>query len=163
MPGLRFQLSKKMIMGKIILLFCFLIGNILIAQSDDNLKSNQPNIIIIFMDDLGYTDLSVTGHPTIQTPNIDKMASHGQLWTSFYSASSVCSPSRGSLLTGRYPIRIGLAGDKHRVFFPESIGGLPPEEITIAEILKENGYQTDMIGKWHLGHLRGIPSHKSRI
>jgi arylsulfatase A-like enzyme len=115
-----------------------------------------PNIVIIFMDDMGYGDLSCFGHPTIQTPNIDKIAHEGQKWTNFYTACSVCSPSRGALLTGRYPIRIGLGPVKHRVFFPESTGGLPSGEITIAEMLKEKGYQTGIIGKWHLGHL---PEH----
>lgn len=116
----------------------------------------QPNVVIIYMDDLGYGDLSIMGHPTIHTPNIDRLAEEGQLWTSFYTASSVCSPSRGALLTGRYPVRIGLAGPRHRVFFPNSKGGLPQEEITIAEMLKTKGYQTGIIGKWHLGHL---PEH----
>lgn len=111
-----------------------------------------PNVVIIFMDDMGYGDLGATGHPTIRTPNIDRLASEGQLWTSFYVASSVCSPSRGALLTGRYPIRIGLAGPRSRVFFPESKGGLPTSEITIAEMLKTEGYATGIIGKWHLGH-----------
>ena len=113
----------------------------------------KPNVIIIFMDDLGYGDLSSYGHPTIKTPHIDKLAREGQKWTNFYTASSVCSPSRGALLTGRYPVRIGLGGDEKRVFFPESIGGLPDDEVTIAEVLKLNGYKTGMIGKWHLGHL----------
>ncbi len=117
-------------------------------------NENPPNVIIIFMDDMGYGDLSSFGHPTIQTPHIDRLANEGQKWTNFYVASSVCSPSRGSLLTGRYPIRIGLAGEKHRVFFPESLGGLPTSEITIAEMLKELGYKTGIIGKWHLGHLQ---------
>jgi len=123
------------------------------TTSNNNTTERPPNIIIIFMDDLGYGDLSSFGHPTIQTPNIDRLAKEGQIWTSFYSASSVCSPSRGALLTGRYPIRIGLGGEQHRVFFPESIGGLPSSEITIAEMLKEKGYHTAIIGKWHLGHL----------
>jgi arylsulfatase A-like enzyme len=111
-----------------------------------------PNVVIIFMDDMGYGDLSCFGHPTIQTPNIDRIAREGQKWTNFYTACSVCSPSRGALLTGRYPIRIGLGPVKYRVFFPESTGGLPSGEITIAEMLKEKGYQTGIIGKWHLGH-----------
>ena len=112
----------------------------------------RPNIIVIFMDDLGYGDLSSYGHPTIHTPNLDNMARVGQQWMSFYTASSVCSPSRGALLTGRYPIRLGLGGKHNRVFFPDSYGGLPLKEITIAEMLKANGYQTAIVGKWHLGH-----------
>ena len=119
----------------------------LFAGISSRITEPPPNIIIIYMDDLGYADLSIMGHPTINTPNIDKLANEGQLWTNFYTASSVCSPSRGALLTGRYPIRIGLAGEKQRVFFPESKGGLPESEVTIAEMLKENGYETGMVGK----------------
>ncbi|MGI9532247.1 sulfatase family protein [Lutimonas sp.] len=136
----------------ILFLFLYTTASIC-AQTKNQKKSDPPNVIIIFMDDLGYGDISLNGHPTIQTPNIDKMAREGQIWTSFYAASSVCSPSRGALLTGRYPVRIGLGGEKQRVFFPESKGGLPEGETTIAEMLKENGYKTGMVGKWHLGHL----------
>ena len=80
------------------------------------------------------------------------MAYEGQKWTQFYSASSVCSPSRAALLTGRLPIRNGMIGSKTRVFFPDSQYGIPDSEITIAEKLKENGYKNAIIGKWHLGH-----------
>ena len=136
-------------------LSCFLLITSCDLQSSSQKPSstNPPNIVIIYMDDMGYGDLSSFGHPSIQTPNIDRLAQEGQKWTNFYTASSVCSPSRGALLTGRYPIRIGLAGNKERVFFPKSIGGLPSREITIAEMLKEQGYKTGIIGKWHLGHL----------
>ena len=124
-------------------------------DQDNTTRTDKPNVIIIFMDDMGYGDISSFGHPTIQTPNIDRLATEGQKWTNFYTASSVCTPSRGALLTGRYPIRIGL-GPLHsskRVFFPNSTGGLPSSEITIAEMLKEKDYATGIIGKWHLGHL----------
>jgi len=118
------------------------------------IKTNrQPNIIIIFCDDLGYGDLGTYGHPTIRTPNIDRMAAEGQKWTNFYSASSVCTPSRAALMTGRLPIRSGMCDQKRRVLFPDSAGGLPESEITIAEVLKQKGYSTACIGKWHLGHL----------
>lgn len=125
-------------------------------STDKNESANQsPNVIVIFMDDMGFGDLSSFGHPTIETPNIDRLAREGQKWTNFYTACSVCSPSRGALLTGRYPIRIGLGPtqDRNRVFFPDSGGGLPAKEITIAEMLKAEGYATGMVGKWHLGHL----------
>ena len=112
-----------------------------------------PNFVIIFCDDLGYGDLGVYGHPTIRTPNIDKMAAEGQKWTNFYVAASVCTPSRAGLLTGRLPIRSGMCSDKRRVLFPDSAGGLPESEVTIAEALKPGGYATACIGKWHLGHL----------
>lgn len=113
---------------------------------------NPPNIIVIFCDDLGYGDLGVFGHPTIRTPNLDRMAAQGKKWTNFYSACSVCTPSRAALLTGRLPIRSGMCSDKNRVLFPDSTGGIPESEITLAEALKTVGYSTMCIGKWHLGH-----------
>lgn len=115
-------------------------------------EAPRPNIILIFCDDLGCGDLAVFGHPTIRTPNLDRMASEGQKWTQFYSAASVCTPSRAGLLTGRLPIRSGLAG-RPRVLFEWSAGGMPEKEITLAEGLKEAGYATACVGKWHLGHL----------
>jgi len=142
--------------------FLGLIALILIAcntkSATTKTTDRPPNIIVIFMDDMGFGDMSNAGHPTIETPNIDRLAREGQKWTNFYTACSVCSPSRGALLTGRYPIRIGLGPTKggKRVFFPNSTGGLPTEEITIAEMLKEKGYATGIVGKWHLGHL---PQH----
>jgi arylsulfatase A-like enzyme len=109
-----------------------------------------PNIILIFADDLGYGDLACFGHPTIATPHLDRMAKEGQKWTNFYAAAPVCSPSRASLLTGRYPSQTGTSGS---VFFEWSANGLGPEEVTIAEMLKDADYVTGMVGKWHLGHL----------
>lgn len=111
-----------------------------------------PNVIIIFADDLGYGDLGSYGHPTIRTPNLDRMAAEGMRFTQFYAAASVCTPSRAGLLTGRYPIRSGMCSDSRRVLFPDSQGGLPASEITIAELLRSAGYATACVGKWHLGH-----------
>jgi arylsulfatase A len=116
-------------------------------------QTRPPNFVVIFCDDLGYGDLGAFGHPTIRTPNLDRLAAEGQRWTTFYSAAPVCTPSRAALLTGRLPIRSGMASDKRDVLFPDSGGGLPESEITIAEILKNRGYATAAIGKWHLGHL----------
>lgn len=118
-----------------------------------NPPESPPNLVIIFADDLGYGDLGVYGHPTIHTPHLDRMAAEGMKFTQFYAAASVCTPSRAGLLTGRLPVRSGMASDTRRVLFPDSKLGLPAEEITIAEALKESGYATAAIGKWHLGHL----------
>ncbi|WP_236974612.1 sulfatase family protein [Membranihabitans maritimus] len=116
-------------------------------------QNDKPNIIVIFCDDLGYGDLGTFGHPTIQTPHLDRMAEEGQKWTNFYVGASVCTPSRAALLTGRLPIRSGMCSDKRRVLFPDSKGGLPQSEITAASQLKKADYYTACIGKWHLGHL----------
>ena len=118
-----------------------------------SLDGRSPNFVVIFCDDFGYGDLGCFGNPTIKTPNLDRMASQGQKWTQFYVADPVCTPSRAALLTGRYPIRNGMTSGERVVLFPDSAGGLPASEITIAEVLKEKDYATAAIGKWHLGHL----------
>ena len=114
----------------------------------------SPNIIVIFADDLGYGDLGCFGNPTIHTPHLDRMAAEGMKLTQFYSAAPVCTPSRAALMTGRLPARSGMCSNKRRVLFPNSKGGIPACEITLAEALKTKGYATARIGKWHLGHLK---------
>ena len=109
--------------------------------------ADRPNFVVIFADDLGYGDLGVYGSETIRTPNLDRMAAEGMRFTDFYAAAPFCSPSRASLLTGRYPVRAGVP----YVLFPTELTGLPRAEITIAEILSDEGYATAAIGKWHLG------------
>jgi arylsulfatase A-like enzyme len=108
-------------------------------------------VILIFADDLGYGDLGCYGAEKIRTPHLDRMAGEGVRFTDFYVAAEVCTPSRAALLTGRYPLRSGMCGNVERVLFPNSKGGLPPSEITIAEALRGGGYATMHIGKWHLG------------
>lgn len=110
----------------------------------------KPNFIIIFVDDQGYQDLGCYGSSTIKTPRIDRMAAEGVRFTDFYVAAPICSPSRAALLTGCYPSRVGLGNWVQR---PDSRIGLHPDEITLAELLRQQGYATACIGKWHLGFL----------
>ncbi len=136
--------------SRTLLLFLFL-GSALAGNG--RAQDRPPNIVIIFADDMGYGDVGAYGHPTIRTPNVDRMAREGMKFTQFYTAASVCTPSRAALLTGRLPIRSGMTSDRRRVLFPDSRLGLPESEITIAELLRQQGYATAAIGKWHLGHL----------
>lgn len=123
------------------------------ALAAEAAEPKRPNFIVLFADDLGYGDLGCYGHPTIRTPALDRMAAEGMRFTQFYSAACVCTPSRAALMTGRLPIRNGMTSDRKRVLFPNSSGGLPADEVTLAEALKGQGYATGCIGKWHLGHL----------
>ena len=123
----------------------------LACSENKNLKKissvENPNIIIIFMDDLGYGDIMPFGSIDYQTPHINKLAREGILFTNFYSVQAVCSASRAALLTGCYSNRIGISG----ALMPYSKIGLHEKETTIAELLKEKGYRTSIFGKWHLG------------
>ena len=112
----------------------------------------KPNIVLINCDDLGYGDLGCYGSPVNQTPALDRMAAEGMRFTDFYMASPVCSPSRGAMLTGCYPPRVGFgAFDGRWVLFPGQGLGLNPDEITVASLLKDQGYATQIVGKWHCG------------
>jgi arylsulfatase A-like enzyme len=134
------------------LLFGLLLGGQTHAQPSSGTAdptSQKPNFVIFFIDDLGYGDLRSFGSKTIRTPHLDRLAAEGRKFTSFLSASSVCTPSRAALLTGSYPKRLGMATG---VLFPTSSTGLNPAEHTIADHLKQQGYATACFGKWHLGH-----------
>jgi len=132
---------------------CLLIFLLLLAFSFACTNNSKPNFILIFADDLGYGDLACYGSEKNRTPALDQMASEGLRLTSFYVTSGVCTPSRSSLMTGCYPIRVGMDENYNGywVLFPVDHKGLHPSEITVAEILKEQGYATACIGKWHLG------------
>ena len=125
-------------------LCCIIIGLCSVKRS----FSKPPNFIVIFTDDQGFEDLGCFGSPKIKTPHLDQLAADGRKFTSFYSANSVCSPSRASLMTGCYPVRVSIPG----VLFPRHDIGLNPDEITIADLLKTKSYATACIGKWHIGH-----------
>jgi arylsulfatase A-like enzyme len=114
---------------------------------------NKPNFIIIFCDDLGYGDIGCFGSKKNRTPNIDRMADEGMRFTSFYATACCCTPSRASLMTGCYPRRVNMhvSDTGFAVLLAVSRKGLNPDEITIAELLKPQGYATACIGKWHLG------------
>ncbi len=106
-----------------------------------------PNLVLIVADDLGWGDLGTQGARWIRTPNLDALATRGVRFTQAYSAAPVCSPSRAALLTGRYPIRTGIT----RVLKPHSLTGIGSQELTLAELLRQAGYATAIVGKWHLG------------
>lgn len=137
--------------------YLFFLSIAVLASSCTTSSPAPPNVIIIFTDDQGYGDLSSYGSKTIKTPHIDALGAGGAILTDFMNASSICSPSRAALLTGSYPTRAGVV----KVLWPEGVGGfggsntapvgLHPNEVTIAEVLKDEGYATAMFGKWHLG------------
>ena len=148
-------------MHKKLIIVLFLIMGFLISSGFHLFGRKQrvdplPNIILIYLDDMGYGDLSLTGAMGYQTPHIDKMASEGVFFTHFYSPQAVCTASRAGLLTGTYPNRLGLAGALSHA----SKVGIADQEETIAEVLKKKGYATAIYGKWHLGFQpQFLPTH----
>jgi arylsulfatase A-like enzyme len=131
---------------------CLILGTHALAQQEPGngpTPGEKPNFVLIFTDDQGYGDLGCFGSKTIRTPHLDRLAAEGRKFTSFVSASSVCTPSRAALLTGSYPKRLSMAKG---VLYPTSTTGFNPDEHTIADHLKQQGYATACFGKWHLGH-----------
>lgn len=134
---------KKQTIAALFFLFCLSSW-----QYQEDVRADQPNVVIIFTDDQGYGDLGSYGATDFTTPHLDKMASNGMRFTHFYAAQAVCSASRAGLLTGCYPNRIGISGALN----PWATHGLAEGELTMAEMLKSVGYATGIFGKWHLGH-----------
>jgi arylsulfatase len=138
-----------------VLSFSLLILTMLVLSCQD-VSDRLPNIVIIFIDDQGYSDLGCYGAEGYETPNIDRMAEEGLRFTGFYVSEAVCSASRASLLTGCYAQRVNIRGALNPVAFT----GLHPEETTIASMLRPLGYKTAIYGKWHLGHrLEFLPAN----
>jgi arylsulfatase A-like enzyme len=144
-------------MRSILLLACSLL--LLTTGTFAGNKNTNPNVILILIDDLGWKDLGCMGSTYYETPNIDALAKKGVLFTNAYAANPVCSPTRASILTGKYPSRIGITnhsgspgpvGENYHLTPPELVGNMPLEDHTLAEELKETGYVTAHIGKWHL-------------
>ena len=142
---------KKILYSSLIIFFLTLIvvGSSFIIKTDffAERKKDTPNIVLIFMDDLGYGDLSSYGATDYRTPNLDRMAAEGVRFTHFLAAQAVCSASRSALLTGCYPNRVGFSS----ALFPASKVGINADEMTLAELLKQKNYATAIFGKWHLG------------
>ncbi|MEO2019141.1 MAG: sulfatase-like hydrolase/transferase, partial [Fuerstiella sp.] len=107
-----------------------------------------PNVVIIFIDDMGYADIGPFGAQGYETPHLDRMAKEGRIFTDFYVTQAVCSASRAGLLTGCYNVRVGIGG----ALGPSATIGINKDEVTIAEICKQKNYATACYGKWHLGH-----------
>jgi len=137
--------NRYTVMGVFIVLLLALFSGF---SADQKEKEKLPNVVLIFMDDMGYGDLASYGAINYETPNLDKLAMEGMRFTNFYAAQAVCSASRAGLLTGCYPNRIGISG----ALMPWAKIGLSDKEMTIAELLKQKGYATGMAGKWHLGY-----------
>ncbi len=147
----------------IILLFiCFLS-----CKKEKREKEKKPNVVFLLVDDLGWKDLSCYGSSFYESPNIDRLATMGVKFTNAYTPNPVSSPTRAAIMTGKYPSRVGITdwipGDdpkNRKLRGPEDIHELPLEEVTVAEILKEEGYSTFFAGKWHLGDNEFLPTNQ---
>ncbi len=130
-------------------------------------RRNRPNFVFILIDDMGWRDAGCYGSIFYETPNIDRLASEGMLFTDAYAASPVCSPTRASILTGKHPARVGITDwipgmdpKNKKLIGPQDLDHLPLEEVTIAEVLKDAGYATGFFGKWHLGDRGYFPENQ---
>ncbi len=147
-------MTKNTVLITYTLFTIFLLTNTFSVFASKSGKSNKPNVIVILTDDQGSIDVNCYGAKDLHTPNMDRIAAEGTRFTQFYSAASVCSPSRAAMLTGKTNLRAGLRGNVPVPWYADRMKkyGMPTEQVTMAEMLKENGYFTALIGKWHLGH-----------
>lgn len=151
-------MNKKNIIASVLMVGTLCISAVAAGQ-------RKPNIVFVLIDDLGWSDVGVYGSPFYETPNIDRLAADGMRFTDAYATCHVCSPSRASIMTGKYPARLGLTDwlqgrgnrDFQRLQAVEIKQALPLEETTIAEALRDHGYRTGMFGKWHLGEAEAGP------
>lgn len=156
-------------MKRVLPLLAIMAAVVAASRADSAEEKPHPNVVVFLVDDLGWKDLSCQGSTYYRTPNIDRLAENGVRFTNAYAACAVCSPTRASLLTGKYPARLLLtqwlpAGrwdpDKHRMKEARFLRSLPLEEFTLAEVLRGHGYRTWHVGKWHLGGAPfSLPEH----
>nr|NQU91142.1 sulfatase-like hydrolase/transferase [Bacteroidota bacterium] len=139
------------VLVRLILLSVIVASGSALANPSDSLFDSRPNIIHIIADDVAWDDITYFGSPDIKTPNLDRLALSGRIFTDFYAPHGTCPPSRAAILTGRYAPRVNN-GEGLPVLFPDSDEGIGEDEILVTEILKKAGYQTALIGKWHLGY-----------
>ncbi len=152
--------------------YCLILGFLLFGcQQQPESPKQKPNVVFILVDDLGLVDLGITGSSYYETPNIDSLAKEGMVFTQGYAASRVCSPSRASIMTGKFTARHGITDwigaasgtawrshNRHDKLLPaDYVHSLPANDVTIAEAMKKEGYKTFFAGKWHLGSEGSYP------
>ena len=148
-----FHTLSSAILRSLVLAFLILDTTSTVATAAEATKSDAtrpPNIVIIFIDDMGYADIGPFGATAYKTPHLDRMAAEGRIFTDFHSATAVCSASRAALMTGCYPERVSILG----ALGPTAKTGINADEITLGELCRTRGYATAVYGKWHLGHHR---------
>ena len=135
----------------------FFFSVIILLMSSSVMASYKPNIIVMVADDLGWADVGFHGNQVIETPSLDRIAAEGAQLNRFYT-TPICSPTRAALMTGRDPIRLGVA---YSTIMPWHNNGIHPEETFLPELFLDAGYQTAMVGKWHLGRSAVLSSQRS--